>query len=88
MPLIETKYAIILDEEYELISAYSPVYSFCAHGDESGARRCAAFPGGIPPPIWEGENDHRQPYPGDNAIQFKQWKEAVAEAPEAALAKA
>jgi hypothetical protein len=88
MPLIETELAVILDEEYESIPAYSPVCSFCAHLDESAKRRCAAFPGGIPLPIWLGEDDHRQPYPGDHGIQFEQWKEAVAEAPEAASAKA
>ena len=88
MPLIETKYAVILDEEYESIPNYSPICSFCAHGDESGARRCAAFPSGIPLPIWLGENDHRQPYAGDHGIQFEEWKEAMSESPEAAMAKA
>jgi hypothetical protein len=89
MPLIyKDDGGIILDEEDETLPAYSPVCSFCAHGDESGARRCAAFPGGIPLPIWLGENDHRQPYPGDHGIQFEQWKEAASEASEAATAKA
>ena len=89
MPLIYTRDGgIILDEEEESFPAYSQICSFCGHQDESGARRCAAFPGGIPLPIWLGENDHRQPYAGDHGIQFEEWKEAASEAPEAAMAKA
>lgn len=87
MPLIETELAVTLDEEEESLPAYSPVCSFCAHLDESAERRCAAFPSGIPLPIWLGENDHFLSYPGDGGIQFEQWKEAAAEAPEAALAQ-
>ena len=32
---------------------------------------CTAFPRGIPGPVYDNEVDHRQPIPGDNALQFK-----------------
>ncbi len=78
---------VFIDRGFEEFPIYSTICSYCAHLDEGGARRCAAFPGGIPLPIWLGENDHRRPYAGDHGIQFEEWKEAAAEAPEAAMAE-
>lgn len=50
----------------------SPVCRHCRHLHFlDGARICDAFPDGIPKPIWNGENDHTKPYPGDHGIQFE-----------------
>lgn len=58
--------------EYK-ISVISPVCSLCKNFDVSNAaaRQCAAFPDGIPLPIWKAENRHTEPYPGDNGIRFE-----------------
>lgn len=36
-----------------------------------GNPRCSAYPDGIPIEILMNEVDHRQPYKGDNGIQFE-----------------
>jgi len=59
---------VIDDREVEE-SVYSPTCIFCAHWDQFAHRQCAAFRE-IPLEIWEAENAHREPYPGDQGIQF------------------
>ena len=39
------------------------------------ARTCLAFPDTIPDRIWNGENDHHNPYSGDHGIQFEPLEE-------------
>lgn len=46
------------------------VCRMCRHW--GGGDTCRAFPEGIPADIAEGDNDHSDPYPGDNGIQFAQ----------------
>lgn len=63
----------VLDESRSLI-LFSGVCTFCKHFDPSSIARpamtCTAFPDGIPMEIWQGDNPHTQPFPGDNGIQF------------------
>lgn len=61
---------MIVDGDSE-IPEYSKVCSFCAHLLDDGlGRKCKAFPGGIPMPIWMGENKHTEPYSGDGGVTF------------------
>ena len=71
----------ILDDSEVSLPAYSEVCTFCRHLDMSGERQCAAFPTGIPLPIWLGENDHHASYPGDHGIHFTPIAEAVTTQP-------
>lgn len=43
----------------------------CLHLKFDEPRVCDAFPEGIPDEILGGKNDHREPYPGDNSIQYE-----------------
>lgn len=61
---------MILDKEFEH-PALSPVCTFCKHLDLGKRHACTAYPDGIPYEIWDGKNDHRKPYEGDQGIQFE-----------------
>lgn len=58
------------EDEYQN-KIFSPVCARCRHYDWSTIRACSAFPDGIPPEIFLGENDHTQPYEGDHGILFE-----------------
>lgn len=60
---------------------YSDVCLGCAHFraelfGSSGRQTCEAFPKEIPAPIWNGQNRHRRPYPGDRGIVYEPLLEA------------
>jgi hypothetical protein len=43
---------------------------FCIHYANTPALRCQAFPEGIPREVLDGENDHRDPIPGDGGKRY------------------
>lgn len=61
-----------IDGEFA-IPVYSSVCSLCKHLRIDQGRTCDAYPkrDNIPMEIWMGENDHRQPFPGDHGIRFE-----------------
>ena len=65
---------LVIDQGHEE-SLGGSVCIRCRHWRLLEGRTCDAFPDGIPPEIWIGENEHRNPYPGDHGIRF----EAVAD---------
>lgn len=60
---------IILDDS-SLDEPFSSVCGYCKH--LLGPKVCRAFPKGIPAEIWNGDNAHTSPYPGDNGVQFEE----------------
>jgi hypothetical protein len=72
---------MVTSEKYQLDGVDSKGYAvlpiggfpclYCTHLISDKEHRCQAFLEGIPIEIWNGENDHSKPFPGDNGITFK-----------------
>lgn len=43
----------------------------CKHRSADNPLDCAAFPDGIPEVILSGDNQHREPFPGDHGITWE-----------------
>lgn len=59
------------------MTSINPVCLGCVH--LTGPETCRAFRHAIPGEIFANEVDHRQPYPGDNGIQFEPTEPMAAE---------
>ena len=59
-----------LDDSIYKHNWFSGTCTPCKHLKNGIDRECKAFER-IPLPIWEGRNNHRKPYKGDNGIQFE-----------------
>jgi len=62
-----------------------PSCGSCRHFDlerfhESKGFRCAAYPDGIPEPLYLGYHDHKTSYPGDHGILYLPRVQSEAEA--------
>lgn len=57
----------------EYVTIIKPPCVSCKHRSKASPRFCLAFPSGkgIPVAILMGENDHTQPYPGDNGVRYE-----------------
>lgn len=44
----------------------------CRHLELLNHRTCAAFPEGIPDELWWAYRGHREPFPGDQGIQYEE----------------
>ncbi len=63
---------------------YSPVCARCKRftGTRPGERTCEAYPDGIPPEIWLGDDPHTTPHEGDGGKQFVPRPGAIGKPPE------
>ena len=64
-----------LDDREIKEKTFSPVCHKCQRLRDMDKRKCEAF-SRIPSLIWNGENNHKEPFKGDNGLLFKPFKEA------------
>jgi hypothetical protein len=66
---------IVIDTEFNR-KIFPPICVQCEHFNRVTRNSCRAYlnPDSIPDEIWNGQNTHTQPYPGDHGIQFKRVK--------------
>jgi hypothetical protein len=57
------------DEHFDEYVEWITPCATCKHFVEAG--KCKAFPDGVPAEIYSGEHKHREPYPGDQGIQYE-----------------
>jgi len=60
---------MILDDSKLSEIRYSPVCARCANLTSGPDHECKAYKK-IPDEIWDGKNNHKSPFSGDNGIQF------------------
>ena len=58
-------------DEPDFFNKVSTVCSYCKYKHPTWRHTCEAFPDRIPDEIWRSDNDHTQPFPGDNGIRFE-----------------
>ena len=61
---------VVIDDSELEKTIFSPVCTKCKHITNMAERKCAAFKS-IPAEIWDGGNNHRKPFSGDNGIRFE-----------------
>ena len=60
-----------IDDRIFTIKIYSPTCLPCRNLISSKNRTCLAFPDEIPLDIWNGGNNHTEPFEGDTGIRFE-----------------
>ena len=60
---------MLLDDSQLKTVPYSPICYLCDHLVDGYKMKCKAFKI-IPEQIWNGDDNHTDPYPGDKGIRF------------------
>ncbi len=70
---------LVIDDTPRRARFISPTCSTCVHLRLVTTPSCDAYtePDSIPEEIWNGDNDHREPFPGDHNIHYEHFAEAL-----------